>query len=123
MTNPVINIGVVSNIFVRQMHFQNVDDVELGHKHSFDHLTLLAKGQLRVAVNGSTTDYTAPTMIYIRAEYNHELTALVPDTVAYCIHGLRNEDKTGDLVDPAFVPEGVELRQLIAAVVNKEQAA
>lgn len=105
--SPLISIGSVANLYSRQMHFVNAGDTELGHTHQFDHLTLLAHGALRVTVNGRTTDFHAPQMIYIKKDLVHELVALEPDTVAYCIHALREEGGTGDIIDPASIPEGV----------------
>jgi quercetin dioxygenase-like cupin family protein len=90
------------------MHFLKSGDVEHGHTHQFDHLTLLASGKLRVTVNGVGTDYSAPHMIYIHKDHEHELVALEDNTVAFCIHALR--DKEGDILDPAMVPEGVNAR-------------
>jgi len=118
MTAPIINVGLVSNVFVRQMHFAAVGDSEVGHKHRYDHMTLLAKGQLRVTVNGQATDYTAPMMIFIRANLVHELECLSENTVAYCIHGLRDADKSDDIVSPDMVPRGVVLRSMIAQVIE-----
>jgi hypothetical protein len=37
----------------------------------------------------------------------HELVALEPNTVAYCIHALRIGENVDDIVDPEMVPEGV----------------
>jgi quercetin dioxygenase-like cupin family protein len=104
---PHVQIGCVANLFSRQMHFKNAGDLECGHKHLFDHLTLLAYGSLRVTVNGKSTDFKAPHMIYIKAERNHELVALEDNTVAYCIHALRDGDGVNDILDPASIPEGV----------------
>lgn len=106
MSQPLINIGCVANLFSRQMHFVKAGDIEYGHTHSFDHLTLLAKGKLQVTVEGVTTEFTAPQMIYIHKDKNHELVALVDDTVAYCIHALRDKE-TEEILDPAMIPEGV----------------
>jgi quercetin dioxygenase-like cupin family protein len=89
------------------MHFKKAGDLEHGHTHPFDHLTLLAAGSLSVTVNGKTTDFTAPHMIYIKAEYEHELVALEDNTVAFCIHALRNGDGVDDIIDPASIPSGV----------------
>jgi hypothetical protein len=112
MTNtPHIQIGCVANLFSRQMHFKNIGDVEYGHTHPFDHLTLLAAGSLRVTVNGKATDFKAPHMIFIKAEYNHELMALDDNTVAYCIHALRKGNGVDDIIDPASVPAGVNPMQ------------
>jgi quercetin dioxygenase-like cupin family protein len=119
MSQPIPRLGIVSNMFVRQMEFQKAGDAELGHKHAFDHLTLLAKGSLRVTCDGEVTDFKAPMMIFIRADQQHELVALEDDTVAYCIHGLRGDNQTGDLIDPAMVPSGPALRELAKRVVSK----
>jgi len=108
MSFPTPSISCVANLFAKQMHFAKVGDVEQGHKHEFDHLTLLAAGSLRVTVEGKATDFKAPHMIYIHAEKQHELTALEDNTVAYCIHALRDGDGVGDIIDPASVPVGVD---------------
>jgi quercetin dioxygenase-like cupin family protein len=114
---PHVQIGCVANLFSRQMHFKKAGDIEYGHTHPFDHLTLLASGSLRVSVNGKTTNFTAPHMIYIKAEHNHELVALEDNTVAYCIHALRNGNGVDDILDPASVPAGVEPRSVAQPVV------
>lgn len=113
---PVVHVGCVANLFSRQMHFMDVGDREEGHAHQFDHLTLLAHGKLKVTVNGKTSEFSAPTMIYIRAEYIHELEALEPNTVTYCIHALRNPNNSGDILDPASIPAGVDPRDVAQPV-------
>lgn len=103
---PITHIGCVANLYSRMMHFKNAGDIEGGHTHQFDHLTLLAKGKLKVTVNGVSTEFTAPHMIYIRKDTVHELEALVDETVAYCIHALRGID-SDEILDPSMIPEGV----------------
>lgn len=103
---PDVTFGAVANIFSRMMHFKKAGDTEFGHKHKFDHLTLLASGSLKVIVEGEETIFKAPHMIYISATKNHELVALEDDTVAYCIHAVRDRE-TGDILDPSMVPKGV----------------
>lgn len=117
MSDPEIKIGCVANLYSRMMHFRKAGDVEVGHTHQFDHLTLLAKGRVRVTVEGKTSDFTAPTMIYIKANAVHELEALTDETVAYCIHALRSGDGVDDILDPAMIPEGVDPRSLAKPVV------
>ena len=109
MTYPEVKIGKVANLYSRQMHFKNVGDVEHGHTHQFDHLTLLAAGRLQVTVDGHVSEFTAPHMIYIKKDKMHELVALEQNTVAYCIHALRIGGAVDDIIDPDMVPEGVEL--------------
>jgi quercetin dioxygenase-like cupin family protein len=89
------------------MRFEKAGDTEHGHTHQFDHLTLLASGSLRVTVEGKTTDFKAPHMIYIHKDKNHELVALEDNTVAYCIHALRDKD-SGEILDPSMIPAGVD---------------
>jgi len=110
---PEVYIGCVANMFVRQMHFKSKGDIEQGHKHNFDHLTLLASGKLLVEVNDDITEYTAPTMIYINKDVMHKLTALEDNTVAYCIHGLRDLEKSEDIIDPTMVPNGIKLKKML----------
>lgn len=114
---PAVSIGCVANLYSRMMHFKSAGDVEHGHTHQFDHLTLLAKGKLRVTVDGNATEFTAPHMIYIRADKNHELVALEAGTVAYCIHALRSKD-TGDILDPSMIPDGVKPMSLAMPICS-----
>jgi mannose-6-phosphate isomerase-like protein (cupin superfamily) len=106
MNAPRVELGCVSNLFSRMMHFRRAGDTEQGHTHEFDHLTLLAKGSLKVTVDGVVSEFKAPHMIYIRKDKNHELVALEDDTLAYCIHALRTSAE-GDILDPAMIPNGV----------------
>lgn len=108
-------LGCVANLFSRMMHFAKAGDIEQGHTHNFDHLTLLAKGKLKVTVDGKVSEFTAPQMIYIKADKNHELVALEDDTLAYCIHALRTKDGS-DILDPAMIPAGVDPMGLAQAV-------
>lgn len=116
MNQPEINIGCVANLYSRMMHFKKAGDVEIGHTHQFDHLTLLAKGRLKVEVDGKESIFTAPHMIYIKADKVHELTALTDETVAYCIHALRDKE-TNDIIDPSMIPEGVNPMSLAAPLI------
>lgn len=94
------------------MHFEKAGDIEQGHTHNFDHLTLLASGSLRVTVEGKATEFKAPHMIYIHKDKKHELVALEDNTVAYCIHALRGSNTTGDILDPAMIPDGVRIDEV-----------
>lgn len=115
MTQPFVHIGCVANLYSRMMHFVKAGDIEVGHTHQFDHLTLLAKGRLKVTVDGVATEFTAPHMIYIRADKNHELVALENDTVAYCIHALRDKENN-EILDPSMIPAGVSGMSLAAPI-------
>ena len=112
MSRPTIHVGCVANLWSRMLHFHHAGDTEQGHTHQFDHLTLLAKGRMKVTVEGKATEFSAPHMIYIHADKTHELIALEDATVAYCIHALRDGEGVGDILDPAMIPAGVNPREL-----------
>lgn len=111
MVNAETQIGCVSNLFVRMMHFKNAGDIEIGRSHKFDHLILLSSGRLQVKVDGQDTEFTAPHMIYAKKEKVYELMSLDSNTVAYCVHVARIGSKAEDIVDPAMVPAGVPIPQ------------
>jgi hypothetical protein len=109
MSYPQVQIGCVANLFSRQMHFVNAGDMESGHTHQFDHLTLLASGRLQVTVDGVISEFAAPHMIYIAKDKVHELVALENNAVAYCIHAVRHGGAVEDILDPLMIPNGANL--------------
>lgn len=115
MSDPKIKMACVANLFSRMMHFERKGDTEIGHTHQFDHLTLLASGSLMVTVDGKKTQFDAPHMIYIHADKEHELVALQDNTVAYCIHALRDKENN-EILDPAMIPDGVDPRHVAGPV-------
>lgn len=115
MADSLVKLGMVSNIFSKMMHFVKAGDMEQGHCHQFDHLTLLATGELSVKVDGVATAFKAPHMIFIRANVEHELTALADGTVAYCIHAIRDGERVEDIVDPTMIPKGITPQTLEAS--------
>ncbi len=92
-------IGFFGNIWVRQNWLQSVgDDNGGGHTHHFDHVTLLVKGKVRVDVDGHPPkEFTAPTFIVMKKEHKHKFTALVDETLYYCVFALRDID--GNVTD------------------------
>ena len=117
--SPITSIGFISNVFVRQMNFKKTGNKNNPHKHTHDHTTLLASGSVECSVNGVITIFKAPVMIYIVKGKMHHITALEDNTVAYCIHAVR--DDGGDIISPESVPAGVDIRtigQSIQSVVS-----
>lgn len=110
MSHPIPKISLVANTWVKQMHFVKAGDVNEGHTHIFDHQTLLGKGKVKVTVNGKESEFTAPTIIFIRAGFEHKLEALEDDTICYCIHAIRDGERVEDIIDPDAIPEsGLEV--------------
>jgi hypothetical protein len=106
MTAPNGKISVVANTWIKQMHFVKAGDINDGHTHLFDHQTLLGKGKVKVTVNEKVSEFTAPTIIFIRAGLKHQIEALEDDTICYCIHAIRDGERVEDIIDPADIPEG-----------------
>jgi quercetin dioxygenase-like cupin family protein len=105
---PDVKMTCVKNLWVRQMHFKNIGDANEKHVHNYDHITLLAYGSVRVHIDGHQTDFKAPQMIYVQKGKSHHIEALEPNTVACCIHALRDKDSE-EIIDPDQVPLGVDL--------------
>jgi hypothetical protein len=113
MTAPISKITAAANLWIRQMFFENIGDIHDGHSHTYDHLTLLAHGRLRVSIIDEqgqriSTDFTAPHMIWIEKGKVHDLESLEPGTVSYCVHALRSEESQGaEIIDPDQFPIGI----------------
>ena len=106
-TAPEIKIAVISNVWIKLMKFVKTGDFVPGHKHTFDHGTVLSQGSVEVDIAGEKTTFTAPTIIYIQKGLVHKITALEPNTVVLCIHGLRGADTTQDIISEDMIPKGV----------------
>lgn len=116
MSSPSISFGMVGNIYTRQMHFKSKGDIEYGHTHPYDHMTLLAKGSVEVNIDGYVSVFHAPHIIWINAEKAHQLTSLEDDTVAYCIHAVRED---GEIIDPDMIPKGSKPQIDMSEIVDK----
>jgi len=118
MAEPIITLSCVANVFIRHMHFVHAGDIEKGHTHPFDHVTLVSSGAVEVALRGQVTRFDAPSHIFIKAEERHELIALLDGTVIQCIHALRDGDGVGDIIDPASIPVGANPISLAKSMVG-----
>jgi hypothetical protein len=92
--NKIGDLGYFGNIWVRQNLLEKAGDTNgEGHKHKFDHVSLLSHGKVKVEIEGHPAkEFVAPTFIVIRKEYNHKFTALEDNTVWYCVFALRDFD-------------------------------
>jgi hypothetical protein len=99
MTTIVKELGYFGNIWVRSHYLlKKGDNNGGGHKHHFDHVTLLAKGSVEVEIEGyEPKTFKGPTFIVIKKEHKHKFTALEDDTIYYCVFALRDVD--GEVTD------------------------
>jgi len=91
-------LGYVGNVWVRQNILEEAGQSNQGHKHKFDHVSLLTSGKVSVEVEGyEPKEFTAPTFIVIKKEHSHKFTALQDKTVWYCVFAMRDVD--GNVTD------------------------
>lgn len=116
-----IKIALLSGVWCKQMNFKQAGAVMHGHTHKYNHITLLAKGSLNVTVNNVSTEFRAPHMIFIHKDHEHELRSLEDDTVAYCIHAVR-EKYTGEIVDELAMPDGVDIEGVLTSMNTQQHS-
>ena len=85
-----------NRVYAKQMHLP-ANHFAQSHKHTFDHLSILAVGDAMVEVDGVATRYSAGSCILIKANAIHTITAIT-DCVWFCIHAT-------DLTDPQQIDE------------------
>lgn len=107
-------LGYIGNVWVRQNVLEKAGDESQGHKHLFDHVTLLAKGTVDVSIEGHKPHrFAAPTFISIKKEHAHKFKAVTDDVLWYCVFAIRDID--GEVTD--IVPE-TSLPYFVANVAN-----
>ncbi|CAB4132922.1 hypothetical protein UFOVP140_5 [uncultured Caudovirales phage] len=114
------DLGFFGNIWVRQNVLNNKGDSIPGHKHHFDHVSLLTKGSVSVEVEGYEPQvFNAPTFIIIKKEHEHKFIALENNSQWYCVFALRKLDGEileegvdeiyGPQNDPTNLPKGLNI--------------
>jgi len=124
MSTPIVKLISLSNVYTRMMYFRKKGDVEMGHKHTFDHATLVSSGSVLYEVlsdNGEVEYsklFTAPDMVFVNKDKFHRITSLEDDTVCGCIHALRTVDE--DIIPPdSFIEPFREFNGVINDEIKK----
>jgi len=97
-------ISIVSNVWIRQLEFEHAGDIKEEHTHPFDHQTLIAKGKFDVTVDGQTTTFSAPQIVYVKKGLVHTFKCVSSDGLAYCIHPIRDGDEVTDIISDDQMP-------------------
>jgi len=97
-------VSIVSNVWFRQIELQHAGDMMKGHSHTFDHMHLLAVGEVRVKVGEDFQDFKAPATIFIRKGKDHSITALSDYSLGFCIHPIREGYRVEDIIEPSDIP-------------------
>lgn len=82
------------------------------HAHTYDHLSILAKGVVELVVDGESRVVHAPACLTIAAGKHHGVKSLT-DTVWYCIHASSVADDDA-LIAPSNVNEVSKLAQILS---------
>lgn len=102
---PETDFKIVDNVFVKLHHFFNTGDTHRGHAHSFDHITLLAAGSVKMIHDKGEAEFKAPHLIVTPKGIKHQFIALEPDTVFCCIHAIREENDLDAIASPDITME------------------
>lgn len=105
MSNPITDLKLVDNVFVKMHQFINIGDTHQGHAHAFDHITLLSSGAVKMVHDNGEQEYKAPHLIVTPKGVKHQFTALEPNTVFCCIHAIRDGDGLNDVASPDITQE------------------
>jgi quercetin dioxygenase-like cupin family protein len=105
VSNPITDLKLVDNVFVKMHQFINIGDTHQGHAHAFDHITLLSSGAVKMVHDNGEDEYKAPHLIVTPKGVKHQFTALEPNTVFCCIHAIRDGDGLNDVASPDITPE------------------
>jgi quercetin dioxygenase-like cupin family protein len=104
VSNPVTDLKLVDNVFVKMHRFINAGDTHEGHAHAFDHITLLATGKVLMTHDNGKQEFVAPHLIVTPKGIAHQFTALEAGTVFCCIHAIRDGDGVNDVASPNITP-------------------
>jgi quercetin dioxygenase-like cupin family protein len=105
VSNPVTDLKLVDNVFVKMHQFINVGDTHQGHSHVFDHITLLAAGSVTMKHDTGEQDFIAPHLIVTPKGIVHQFIAKEPNTIFCCIHAIRDGDGLNDVASPDITQE------------------
>lgn len=92
---------ISGNIFIRPNTLDHAGQCVDGHTHNFDHTTIVFTGSVHVEAtlpNGEvkTGVFEAPAHFLVKADVTHKITALVDNTVFWCVYSHRTPQ--GDII-------------------------
>lgn len=93
---------ISGNIFIRPNELPEVGNRIDGHRHNFDHTTIVIRGAVDVVVRGDEGvvlgegHFAAGEHFLVKAGLEHEITATEPNTLFHCVYAHRTPQ--GDVV-------------------------
>ncbi len=87
------DIKIVDGVFVKTMQCRHAGMVLPQHAHSYDHLSVIAAGAVRVFADDRLMGhFEAPHSLVIKARVKHRFETLVPGVLILCIHNARRAE-------------------------------
>lgn len=107
-------------VYAKETHIK-AGQILAQHKHAFDHLSILASGEVILRVDGQNQKFTGPSVLTIQANKHHGVMA-VTDCVWYCIHGTDCTDAS--LIDELLIQEAdkEEMQEILKALDENQKA-
>jgi hypothetical protein len=95
-------LTLVNNLYLKMFTYSEVGDVNPGggHKHNYDHITLLARGSLLLVTDAGQETHVAPKLFVTKKGVQHKFTALEKNTVMCCVVPIRNGEGLDDIASP-----------------------
>ena len=90
MSVEAISHHFSDGVYAKQMRLAK-GHTATSHKHNYDHLSILASGEVDIVCNGLKTRFCAPACIDIKAGIEHEIIAY-KNAVFFCIHATNETD-------------------------------
>jgi len=102
-------VKIVDNVFVKMFYLEQVGDIITGHAHTFDHITLLARGRVMMSAEGVDKEHVAPKLIVTPKGLIHKFEALDKNCILCCVHAIRDGDGEEDVAPPGITEEQANL--------------
>ena len=84
---PIVTQHEADGVAVVQIEISDRGTVSPQHSHMYSHITMLARGAVRVSCDGRPArEHQAPAAITIPACTKHLFETLTPDVLLLCIH-------------------------------------
>lgn len=102
MSCNMLGEWVSGNVFIRPSRMLAKGEIVQGHKHNFDHTTIVFSGAVRIKgtlpdgtviereFRSPRPDWAGPSHALIKAEVGHEITALEDGTIFWCVYSHRD---------------------------------
>ena len=82
-------IHMPDGVFIKTMVIQKAGTFVPQHAHTYDHISVLVKGRIRVTVDGEFLGiFEAPDSLLIKARTKHLFEALEDGTTILCVHDI-----------------------------------